>query len=303
MALPLKSKSSQRIQATMSALLLTRQMWKPMFSRWSFQTAIIGQYTFTLLEALDHADASLANTLDFDIPVIAVDADNTDSASSSLNVTITDDLQQTQNQTLSIVEPVTTSGAGGPPSTGIVDVMPTDSADGATVTQFMYGTDGPFVLDQTNFTEQEFAVADGKLFVKLDGSVRFEPDRNLDHSGGDIVRTITVTTSDFDKDVETATVTLTITDGVDPVINIVPDVYLSEVNLTDGSMPSSGPVSSTHTITYTEGSDNFSHFRIDTNEFNFGGLLKSNGSSCGTEGGSCRFRKLHRLSLADGSKQ
>ncbi|MDK9797210.1 cadherin-like domain-containing protein, partial [Vibrio sp. D449a] len=242
-----------------------------------FSDSNLGQYTLTLLEALDHADASFANTLDFDIPVIAVDADNTDSASSSLNVTITDDLQQTQNQTLSIVEPVTTSGAGGPPSTGIVDVMPKDSADGATVTQFMYGTDGPFVLDQTNFTEQEFAVADGKLFVKLDGSVRFEPGRNLDHSGGDIVRTITVTTSDFDKDVETATVTLTITDGVDPVINIVPDVYLSEVNLTDGSMPSSGPVSSTHTITYTEGSDNFSHFRIDTNEFNFGGLLKSNG--------------------------
>ncbi|MDK9763158.1 cadherin-like domain-containing protein, partial [Vibrio sp. D420a] len=242
-----------------------------------FSDSNIGQYTFTLLEALDHANASLANTLDFDIPVIAVDADNTDSASSSLNVTVTDDLQQTQDRTLSIVEPVTTSGAGGPPSTGIVDVMPTDSADGATVTQFMYGTDGPFVLDQTNFTEQEFAVSDGKLFVKLDGSVRFEPDRNLDHSGGDIVRTITVTTSDFDKDVETATVTLTITDGVDPFINIVPDVYLSEVNLTDGSMPSSGPVSSTHTITYTEGSDNFSHFSIDTNEFNFGGLLKSNG--------------------------
>ncbi|MFA0350014.1 hypothetical protein AB4486_24280, partial [Vibrio sp. 10N.222.55.C6] len=86
-----------------------------------------------------------------------------------------------------------------------------------------------------------------------------------------------VTTSDFDNDVETATVTLTITDGVDPVINIVPDVYLSEVNLSDGSMPTAGPVSSTHTITYTEGSDDLSHFRIATDEFNFGGLLKSNG--------------------------
>ena len=116
-----------------------------------FSDSNLGQYTFTLLEALDHADASLANTLEFDIPVIAVDADNTDSASSSLNVTITDDLQQTQDQTLSIVEPVTTSGAGGPPSTGIVDVMPTDSADGATVTQFTYGTDGPFCLGPNEF--------------------------------------------------------------------------------------------------------------------------------------------------------
>ncbi|MFS1507914.1 cadherin-like domain-containing protein [Vibrio sp. 10N.261.54.C3] len=242
-----------------------------------FSNSNLGQYTFTLLEALDHADGNLSNTLDFDIPVIAVDADNTDSASSSLNVTITDDLQQTQDRTLSIVEPVTTSGAGGPPTTSIVDVMPTESADGATVTQFMYGADGPFTLVQTDFTEQEFTVADGRLFVKLDGSLRFEPDRDLDHSNGDIVRTITVTTSDFDNDVETATVTLTITDGVDPVINIVPDVYLSEVNLSDGSMPTAGPVSSTHTITYTEGSDDLSHFRIATDEFNFGGLLKSNG--------------------------
>ncbi|MEZ9791532.1 cadherin-like domain-containing protein, partial [Vibrio splendidus] len=242
-----------------------------------FSDSNLGQYTFTLLEALDHADGNLSNTLDFDIPVIAVDADNTDSASSSLNVTITDDLQQTQDRTLSIVEPVTTSGAGGPPTTSIVDVMPTESADGATVTQFMYGADGPFTLVQTDFTEQEFSVADGRLFVKLDGSLRFEPDRDLDHSNGDIVRTITVTTSDFDNDVETATVTLTITDGVDPVINIVPDVYLSEVNLSDGSMPTAGPVSSTYTITYTEGSDDLSHFRIATDEFNFGGLLKSNG--------------------------
>ncbi|CDT88586.1 Conserved hypothetical protein; putative hemolysin-type calcium-binding region [Vibrio coralliirubri] len=242
-----------------------------------FSNSNLGQYTFTLLEALDHADGNLSNTLDFDIPVIAVDADNTDSASSSLNVTITDDLQQTQDRTLSIVEPVTTSGAGGPPTTSIVDVMPTESADGATVTQFMYGADGPFTLVQTDFTEQEFTVADGRLFVKLDGSLRFEPDRDLDHSNGDIVRTITVKTSDFDNDVETATVTLTITDGVDPVINIVPDVYLSEVNLSDGSMPTAGPVSSTHTITYTEGSDDLSHFRIATDEFNFGGLLKSNG--------------------------
>ncbi|MFA0704087.1 hypothetical protein AB4618_26835, partial [Vibrio sp. 10N.222.48.A8] len=52
-----------------------------------FSNSNLGQYTFTLLEALDHADGNLSNTLDFDIPVIAVDADNTDSASSSLNVT------------------------------------------------------------------------------------------------------------------------------------------------------------------------------------------------------------------------
>ncbi|WP_412515175.1 retention module-containing protein [Vibrio cyclitrophicus] len=244
----------------------------------SFSTSNLGQYTFTLLEALDHVDGLQNNILSFDVPVLAVDADGDDSAMSPMTVAITDDVQGVQDGTLSITEPSLADLASGtPPTTPIIDVMPTQSADGAKVTQFTYDGGTAVTLDPSISTEQVFTVTDGLLYITIEGEVRFEPSRDLDHSSGDIVRTIVVTTSDFDNDTDTADVTLTIKDGIDPVINVVPDVYLSEVNLADGSMPSGSAVSSTHTITYTEGSDDFSHFRVATNEFNPGDLLKSSG--------------------------
>nr|WP_146162411.1 retention module-containing protein [Vibrio splendidus] len=244
----------------------------------SFSTSNLGQYTFTLLEALDHVDGLQNNTLSFDVPVLAVDADGDDSAMSPMTVAITDDVQGVQDGTLSITEPSLADLASGtPPTTPIIDVMPTQSADGAKVTQFTYDGGTAVTLDPSISTEQVFTVTDGLLYITIEGEVRFEPNRDLDHSSGDIVRTIVVTTSDFDTDTDTADVTLTIKDGIDPVIDVVPDVNLSEVNLADGSTPSGSPVSSTHTITYTEGSDDFSHFRIATNEFNPGDLLKSSG--------------------------
>ncbi|MEZ8439037.1 retention module-containing protein [Vibrio splendidus] len=244
----------------------------------SFSTSNLGQYTFTLLEALDHVDGLQNNILSFDVPVLAVDADGDDSAMSPMTVAITDDVQGVQDGTLSITEPSLADLASGtPPTTPIIDVMPTQSADGAKVTQFTYDGGTAVTLDPSISTEQVFTVTDGLLYITIEGEVRFEPSRDLDHSSGDIVRTIVVTTSDFDNDTDTADVTLTIKDGIDPVINVVPDVNLSEVNLADGSTPSGSPVSSTHTITYTEGSDDFSHFRIATNEFNPGDLLKSSG--------------------------
>ncbi|TKF60390.1 retention module-containing protein [Vibrio lentus] len=244
----------------------------------SFSTSNLGQYTFTLLEALDHVDGLQNNTLSFDVPVLVVDADGDDSAMSPMTVAITDDVQGVQDGTLSITEPSLADLASGtPPTTSIIDVMPTQSADGAKVTQFTYDGGTAVTLDPSISTEQVFTVTDGLLYITIEGEVRFEPNRDLDHSSGDIVRAIVVTTSDFDNDTDTADVTLTIKDGIDPVIDVVPDVNLSEVNLADGSTPSGSAVSSTHTITYTEGSDDFSHFRIATNEFNPGDLLKSNG--------------------------
>ncbi|TKF83679.1 hypothetical protein, partial [Vibrio sp. F13] len=76
----------------------------------------------------------------------------------------------------------------------------------------------------------------------------------LNHSGGDIVKTITVTSEDKDGDIVTSTVTLTISDGAPPVIDTVPTVALEEANLVDGSSPSL-PVSQTETIAFTAGSD------------------------------------------------
>ncbi|WP_032554676.1 hypothetical protein, partial [Vibrio splendidus] len=63
----------------------------------AFSTSTLGEYTFTLLEALDHADGLDKNDLSFDLPVYAVDTDGDDSLVSQLNVTIGDDVQIMQD--------------------------------------------------------------------------------------------------------------------------------------------------------------------------------------------------------------
>ncbi|MEZ9210640.1 hypothetical protein AB6E95_24465, partial [Vibrio splendidus] len=243
----------------------------------SFNAGSLGEYTFTLIEALDHQDARGNNDLSFDLPVYAVDSDGDDSLMSPLNVTIGDDVQIMQDSTLDIVEPTVADLAAGTVTTNTIDVMPNQSADGATITQFTY--DGQLrTLDPNDNGEQQFSFTEGELFITLEGEVRFEPNRNLDHTlSEDIVKSIVVTSSDSDNDVLTSTVTLTITDGDIPTIDNVPTVTLSETNLSDGSMPSGSAVSSTQTITYTTQSDDVTSFRIEPTEFNVGGGLTSNG--------------------------
>ncbi|MEZ9891836.1 retention module-containing protein, partial [Vibrio lentus] len=243
----------------------------------SFSSATLGEYTFTLLEALDHQDARGNNDLSFDLPVYAVDSDGDDSLMSALNVTIGDDVQIMQDSALDIVEPTVADLAAGTVTTNTIDVMPNQSADGATIIQFTY--DGQLrTLDQNDNGEQQFSFTEGELFITLQGEVRFEPNRNLDHTlSEDIVKSIVVTSSDSDNDVLTSTVTLTITDGDIPTIDNVPTVNLSETNLSDGSAPSGSAVSSTQTITYTTQSDDVTSFRIEPTEFNVGGALTSNG--------------------------
>ncbi|PTO94578.1 hypothetical protein CWO17_24645, partial [Vibrio sp. 10N.286.45.A3] len=240
----------------------------------SFSSTTLGEYTFTLLEALDHADGLANNDLSFDLPVYAVDSDGDDSVVSQLNVTIGDDVQIMQDGTLDIVEP---NLADGTVTTNTIDVMPNQSADGATITQFTY--DGVVnTLDQSISGEQQFSFTEGELYITLEGEVRFEPNRDLDHSvSEDIVKSIVVTSSDFDNDPVTSTITLTITDGDNPIIDVIPSVSLSETNLSDGSAPSGSAVSSTQTITFTNQSDDVVRFRIEPTEFNTNDDLKSNG--------------------------
>ena len=103
-------------------------------------------------------------------------------------------------------------------TTNTIDVMTAQSADGAVITQFTYDGGAAQTLDPTNAGEQKFTFTEGDLYVTIEGNVRFEPNRDLDHKGGDIVKSLVFTSSDGDVDVETATVTLTITDGDIPTI-------------------------------------------------------------------------------------
>ena len=196
---------------------------------------------------------------------------------SPLAVTITDDIQVMVNDSLTIEEPTVADLAAGTPTTATVNVLDEEGADGATITQFIYDGGAVLTLDQSDTGEQKFVVADGTLYITLQGDIRFEPSRNLDHTGGDIVKSIVVTSSDSDSDLVSSTVTLTITDGDIPTIDTVPSVTLSETNLSDGSAPNASAVSSTQTITFTNQSDDVTSFRIEPTEFNVGGALTSNG--------------------------
>ncbi|MFA0006282.1 hypothetical protein AB4422_23270, partial [Vibrio splendidus] len=243
----------------------------------NFDDVVLGRYTFTLLEALDHEDGLDNNTLSFDLPVYAVDSDGDDSVMSPLTVTIEDDVQGMSNGILNIEEPTVADLAAGVVTTTTIDVMPERSADGATITEFTYDGGTPLTLDQNDTGEQEFIFTEGSLFITLEGDVRFEPNRNLDHTvSEDIVKSIVVTSSDGDVDIETATVVLTITDGDIPTIESVPSVTLSETQLSDGSTPSGSAVSQTEAISFTHQSDDVEKFRIEPTEFNVGGALTSN---------------------------
>ncbi|MCG9633668.1 hypothetical protein L1D60_23310, partial [Vibrio sp. Isolate30] len=242
----------------------------------SFSDTNLGQYTFTLLEALDHEDGLDKNTVIFDVPVFAVDSDGDDSLMSPLTVTIEDDEQGMSNGVLTIEEPTVADLAAGVVTTTTIDVMPEQSADGATITEFTYDGGTPLVLDQDDSGEQEFIFTEGSLFIMLEGDVRFEPNRDLDHESGPIVKSIVVTSSDGDVDIETATVVLTITDGDIPTIESVPSVSLSESDLADGSTPSGVAVSQTETISFTNQSDDVEKFQLEPTQFNIGGALTSN---------------------------
>ncbi len=202
-----------------------------------------------------------------------VDTDGDNSAKAPLNVTITDDVQLMQDGVWTITEPNT----GDNPATATIDVMPAQSADGALITEFKFGDEVVQQLDPSVSGEQKFDYLEGTLYITTQGEMRFEPNRDLDHESGDIVKSIVVTSGDFDNDSVSAAVTLTIQDGQDPVIDVVPPVSLSEAQLADGSTPSGSPVEATGTISYTEGSDNLSHFRLEPSEFNSDDSLKSNG--------------------------
>ncbi len=245
----------------------------PVFSL-SFSGTTLGEYTFTLLEALDHADGLDNNELTFDLPVYAVDSDGDDSLMSPLSVTIGDDVQIMANGTLDITEP---NLADGTVTTNTIDVMTAQSADGAVITQFTYDGGTAQTLDPTITGEQKFTFTEGDVFVTIEGNVRFEPNRDLDHESGDIVKSLVFTSSDGDVDVETATVTLTIIDGDIPTIESVPSITLAEAGHADGSSPIIGAVSQTETISFTNQSDDVEKFRLELSEFNSDDSLKSDG--------------------------
>ncbi|WP_133152373.1 retention module-containing protein, partial [Vibrio splendidus] len=242
----------------------------------------LGNYEFNLYEELSHQGAEDA-LLTFALPIYAVDADGDRSALSGgsntpeaaeILVNVKDDVVELVDKVESVTEPTLAGDT-------IVsyNLFNFEGADGSTIQSFNYdGVD--YSLDQSLLPDatQIFSFTEGVVTISLNGDFSFEVARDIDHSSSEtIVKQFSFLAEDGDGDTDSSTLELSITDGQDPIIDLIPPVTLSETNLNDGSAPSGSTVSATETITFTAGSDDVASFRIEPTEFNVGGALKSNG--------------------------
>ncbi|WP_367990179.1 retention module-containing protein [Vibrio sp. NTOU-M3] len=241
----------------------------------------LGQYEITLLEQLDHLGAD-DSELSFNLPIYAVDADGDRSSivaggseqASQIVVTVTDDEPSLVDQSFDLTEPVVAGS-----EVASYSLFDQPGADGAFITSFTYGTDSYTLRDDLPADqEQAFSFAEGTLYVTRDGNVRFEVARDIDHSADETIqKQLQFTATDVDGDTTTSDLTLNISDGALPEITSVENVDLAESALSHGSAP--GDATQTAEITFTEGSDDFSHFRIDVNAFNTATTLTSDGQN------------------------
>ncbi|MGL6312240.1 retention module-containing protein, partial [Vibrio sp. WXL103] len=233
-----------------------------------------GNYRIELFEPIDHEDGSSEDDqLSFNLPVLAVDSDGDPSESTALTniaVTVVDDeaTVASTSAALEVTEPVTS----GDNATDVHDFLATEGADGASVVSFVYQGDAtrdPFILDQADPDYQDFAVEDGTVYIKTSGEMYFEPSRDLDHSGEEILSTsVTATIIDGDGDTYMPVANITIEDGQDPVITAVAPTSFDEANLADGNSPDSDALVVTGSISATTGSDDIVRFEVDTATFN-----------------------------------
>ncbi|HHF3032673.1 TPA: retention module-containing protein [Vibrio diabolicus] len=185
-----------------------------------------GSYKFTLEGALDHSTQG-EDTLILDLPVFATDVDG-DTAGINLPVTITDDVPTLYDASISRVE-----GQGSRTVHLFQDAVEGDDdlgADGAQITSFsadgsgiyfkQNGVDSDSVdlngSDQVVFVHKVLDGVDteiGRLVVRIDGSVSFRPNDDLDHTETDSIDfTINVVATDGDGDIADADVDISIRD-------------------------------------------------------------------------------------------
>ena len=92
-----------------------------------------------------------------------------------LEVIIGDDVQVMQSGDLTVTEEPTT----GTVTSDVFETITGPSADGSTVIGFTYDGGAEQLLDQNDTGEQVFVYPEGTLYIKLNGDIRFEPNRNL----------------------------------------------------------------------------------------------------------------------------
>ncbi|MHA6334654.1 T1SS-143 repeat domain-containing protein [Qipengyuania sp. CAU 1752] len=164
-------------------------------------------------------------------------------------VSIIDDVPTATDQAgQSVAEDAVGTIGGNVMTDGVPD---TQGADGAEVTAVTIGgaTTALLAVGTT-----EVVTANGTYNFDRDGTWTFDPNADLDHSGGDIDASFTYTLTDGDGDFDTAIQPITITDGAGPAAGPPITLALDDKNLSDGSTPLQ-PDFASGMIVFTPGSD------------------------------------------------
>ena len=136
----------------------------------------------------------------------------------------------------------------------------TQGADGAVVTSV---TIGGITTTINPVGTTDVVTANGTYSFTAAGAWTFDPNPNLDQSGGDVDASFTYTITDGDGDIATAEQPISITDGADPLAGAPITLTLDDQNLADGSTPA-GPDFVNGNITFTAGSDAISSIVFGT---------------------------------------
>ncbi|MBO6943947.1 Ig-like domain-containing protein, partial [Altererythrobacter sp.] len=198
-------------------------------------------YEYTLGDNTDGDDTSVS----FDVVVTDLDGDV---AEDTLTITIIDDVPTAADDAAQSVaeDAVGTIGAN-------VLANDTQGADGATVTSFTVG--GVETAVPQDGTDASYSNANGTYTMDMDGNWTFDPNPNLDQSGGDIDASFDYTITDGDGDESSATQPISIEDGQDPVAGPPISLTVDDENLANGSNPNPAALTDGDDIVFTAGSD------------------------------------------------
>lgn len=184
-------------------------------------TAADDNYTFTLLGALDHIQPDNDTELTIEFSATAIDQDGDASSAVTFEVTIQDDIPQTQDAAFGPIE----EGE----STETLDVLtvPEEGADDAEVIaviiegvrQELTGT--PDAQGFFSFDINQDGQLLGQLLISAEGQVLFNSLSDLDHGAEPIVANVDFEVLDGDNDPSQSTLTITITDE-EPTLVVQP---------------------------------------------------------------------------------
>ncbi|MBC7001274.1 retention module-containing protein [Photobacterium sp. BZF1] len=184
-------------------------------------TAADDNYTFTLLGALDHIQPDNDTELTIEFSATAIDQDGDASSAVTFEVTIQDDIPQTQDAAFGPIE----EGE----STETLDVLtvPEEGADDAEVIaviiegvrQELTGT--PDAQGFFSFDVNQDGQLLGQLLISAEGQVLFNSLSDLDHGAEPIVANVDFEVLDGDNDPSQSTLTITITDE-EPTLVVQP---------------------------------------------------------------------------------